>query len=92
MWARFAPRLTSSIRLGGRMDITGVKIFPIEEEKGDCFVVRDLEGVARKRKDGASNDVAQPLNAQTRERFEKLVLAEYAKVAASVRPTLKHSK
>lgn len=88
------------------MDITDVKIFPIEEDKlrayvtitlDDCFVVRDLKVIsgsaglfvampAKKRRDGSYKDVAHPLNAETRERFEKIVLAEYEKVAAASGP------
>lgn len=83
------------------MDITDVKIFPVEEDKlrayvtitlDHCFVVRDLKVIsgaaglfvampAKKRKDGTYKDIAHPLNAETRERFEKVVLAEYEKVA-----------
>ncbi|MBL8936185.1 MAG: septation regulator SpoVG [Archangium sp.] len=82
------------------MDITDVKIFPVEEDKlrayvtitlDGCFVVRDLKVIsgaaglfvampAKKRKDGTYKDIAHPLNAETRERFEKIVLAEYEKV------------
>lgn len=64
-----------------------------------CFVVRDLKVIsgaaglfvampAKKRKDGSYKDIAHPLNAETRERFEKVVLAEYEKVShASAGPT-----
>ena len=59
----------------------------------DCFVVRDLKVIngtaglfvampAKKRKDGSYKDIAHPLNAETRERMERRVLAEYEKVAA----------
>ncbi|MCA3014239.1 MAG: septation regulator SpoVG [Myxococcaceae bacterium] len=87
------------------MDITDVKIFPVEEDKlrayvtitlDHCFVVRDLKVIsgaaglfvampAKKRKDGSYKDIAHPLNAQTRERFEKAVLAEYERMLASPR-------
>ena len=54
----------------------------------DCFVVRDLKVIhgtgglfvampAKRRKDGTFKDVAHPLNAETRERFERAILAEY---------------
>ncbi|MBM4777299.1 MAG: septation regulator SpoVG [Archangiaceae bacterium] len=86
------------------MDITDVKIFPVEEDKlrayvtitlDGCFVVRDLKVIsgaaglfvampAKKRKDGSYKDIAHPLNAETRERFEKIVLAEYEKVTNSM--------
>ncbi len=53
-----------------------------------CFVVRDLKVIhgtgglfvampAKRRKDGTFKDVAHPLNAETRERFERAILAEY---------------
>jgi stage V sporulation protein G len=83
------------------MDITDVKIFPVNEDKlrayvtitlDHCFVVRDLKVIhgtgglfvampAKKRKDGTYKDIAHPLNAEMREKLEKAVLAEYAKVA-----------
>src|SRR3989441_12085154 len=53
-----------------------------------CFVVRDLKVIhgttglfvampAKKRKDGTYKDIAHPLNSDTRERMEKVILAEY---------------
>lgn len=83
------------------MDITDVKIFPVDEDKlrayvtitlDNCFVVRDLKVIhgtsglfvampAKKRKDGTYKDIAHPLNAEMREKLEKIVLAEYEKVA-----------
>jgi stage V sporulation protein G len=53
-----------------------------------CFVIRDLKVIhgtgglfvampAKRRKDGTFKDVAHPLNAETRERFERAILAEY---------------
>ena len=83
------------------MDITDVKIFPVDEEKlkayvtitlDACFVVRDLKVIqgsaglfvampAKKRKDGTYKDIAHPLNAEMREKMERIVLAEYAKTA-----------
>jgi len=53
-----------------------------------CFVVRDLKVIqgatslfvampAKRRKDGTFKDVAHPLNAETRERFERAILAAY---------------
>jgi len=66
-----------------------------------CFVVRDLKVIhgttglfvampAKRRKDGTFKDVAHPLNAETRERFERAILAEYERELARVegpRPT-----
>jgi stage V sporulation protein G len=51
-------------------------------------VVRDLKVIhgatglfvampAKRRKDGTFKDIAHPLNAETRERFERAILAEY---------------
>jgi stage V sporulation protein G len=93
------------------MDITDVKIFPVEEDKlrayvtitlDHCFVVRDLKVIsgaaglfvampAKKRKDGTYKDIAHPLNAETRERFEKVVLAEYEKALAHLPPVRRTS-
>ena len=53
-----------------------------------CFVVRDLKVIhgttglfvampAKRRKDGTFKDIAHPLNAETRERFERAILAAY---------------
>jgi stage V sporulation protein G len=81
------------------MEITEVKVFPVEEDKlkayvtitlDHCFIVRDLKVIsgatglfiampAKRRKDGSYKDIAHPLNADTRERLEKAVLAEYEK-------------
>jgi stage V sporulation protein G len=80
------------------MEITEVRIYPVDEEKlrayvtvtlDGCFVVRDLKVIqgatslfvampAKRRKDGTFKDVAHPLNAETRERFERAILAAYA--------------
>ncbi|MEW5739130.1 MAG: septation regulator SpoVG [Myxococcota bacterium] len=87
------------------MDITDVKIFPVDEDKlrayvtitlDNCFVVRDLKVIhgtsglfvampAKKRKDGTYKDIAHPLNAEMREKLEKIVLAEYEKVTQAGR-------
>lgn len=59
-----------------------------------CFVVRDLKVIngttglfvampAKKRKDGTYKDIAHPLNAEMRDKMEKIVLAEYEKVKAA---------
>lgn len=81
------------------MEITDIKVFPVDEDKlrayvtitlDDCFVVRDLKVIqgtsglfvampAKKRKDGTYKDIAHPLNAETRERMERQILAEFAK-------------
>jgi stage V sporulation protein G len=86
------------------MEITDVRVFPVDEEKlrayvtvtlDGCFVVRDLKVIqgatglfvampAKRRKDGTFKDVAHPLNAETRERFERIILAAYD--AESKRP------
>ncbi len=79
------------------MEITEVKIFPVDEEKlkayvsiviDNCFVVRDLKVISgttglfvampsKRRKDGTFKDVAHPLNQETREKVEKLILEAY---------------
>ena len=79
------------------MDITDVRVFPVDEDKlkayvtitlDGCFVVRDLKVIhgttglfiampAKRRKDGSYKDIAHPLNADMRERMEKLILSEY---------------
>src|SRR5206468_12414524 len=79
------------------MEITDIKVFPVDEDKlkayvtitlDNCFVVRDLKVIAgngglfiampaKKRKDGTYKDIAHPLNADTRDRMERTILAEY---------------
>lgn len=79
------------------MEITEVRVYPVDEEKlkayvtvtlDGCFVVRDLKVIqgsaglfvampAKRRKDGTFKDVAHPLNAETRERFERTILSAY---------------
>src|SRR5438132_11214923 len=79
------------------MDITEVRVFPVNEERlkayvtitlDNCFVVRDLKVIngntglfgampAKRRKDGTFKDIAHPLNSETREKMEKIILAEY---------------
>jgi stage V sporulation protein G len=82
---------------GGVMEVTEVKVFPVQEERlkayvaitfDRCFVVRDLKVIngnnglfvampSKKRKDGTYRDTAHPLNSQTRQMIESVVLAEY---------------
>ncbi|MFN7131451.1 MAG: septation regulator SpoVG [Myxococcales bacterium] len=79
------------------MDITEVRVFPVNEEKlkayvtitlDNCFVIRDLKVIhgntglfiampAKRRKDGTFKDIAHPLNVETRQRMEKVILEEY---------------
>ncbi len=86
------------------MQITDIKVFPVDEDKlrayvtitlDNCFVVRDLKVIqgngglfvampAKKRKDGSYKDIAHPLNAQTREMMERLVLTAYEQAAKGV--------
>lgn len=81
------------------MQITDVKVFPVDEDKlkayvtitlDNCFVVRDLKVIngsnglfiampAKRRKDGTYKDIAHPLNADTREKMEQVILVEYEK-------------
>ena len=82
---------------GSDMDVTEVRIFPVQEERlrayvtitfDHCFVVRDLKVIngnnglfvampSKKRKDGTYRDTAHPLNSQTRQMIESIILAEY---------------
>ncbi|HQR30726.1 MAG TPA: septation regulator SpoVG [Anaeromyxobacteraceae bacterium] len=79
------------------MEITEVRVFPVQEEKlkayvtitlDHCFVVRGLKVIqgtgglfvampAKRRKDGTFKDIAHPLNMETRERMERVILSEY---------------
>jgi len=81
------------------MEITEVRVFPVDEDKlrayvtitlDGCFVVRDLKVIhgnsglfvampAKRRRDGSFKDIAHPLNAQTRQWMERVILAEYEK-------------
>jgi len=81
------------------MEVTEVRVFPVEEERlkayvaitfDHCFVVRDLKVIngnnglfvampSKKRKDGTYRDTAHPLNSQTRQMIESIVLEEYNK-------------
>jgi stage V sporulation protein G len=81
------------------MEVTEVKIFPVQEDRvkayvaitlDACFVVRDLKVIngnnglfvampSKKRKDGTYRDTAHPLNNETRQMIESIVLAEYNK-------------
>lgn len=89
------------------MDITDVRVFPVEEDKlkayvtitlDNCFVIRDLKVIngtsglfiampAKRRKDGTYKDIAHPLNADTRDRMEKMILEEYSRQIKRVAET-----
>ncbi len=82
---------------GEAMEITEVRVYPVNEDKlkayvtitlDGCFVVRDLKVIsgnsglfiampAKRRKDGTFKDIAHPLNMQTRQRMEQVILEEY---------------
>jgi stage V sporulation protein G len=84
------------------MEITEVRVFPVNEERlkayvtitlDGCFVVRDLKVIqgntglfvampAKRHKDGTFKDIAHPLNSETRERMEKVILGEYERELA----------
>jgi len=62
-----------------------------------CFVVTDIKIIngpkglfvsmpSKKRKDGTFKDIAHPLNSETREKMEKIILAEYDKELARGTP------
>ncbi|HLV60881.1 MAG TPA: septation regulator SpoVG [Fredinandcohnia sp.] len=79
------------------MEITEVRVIPVNEDKlrayvtitlDDCFVIRDLKVIhgnsglfiampSKKRRDGTYRDIAHPLNRETREWMEQLILSEY---------------
>ena len=81
------------------MQITDVRVFPVEEDKlkayvtitlDHCFVIRDLKVIngntglfiampAKRRKDGSYKDIAHPLNMETRDMMERVILDEYDK-------------
>src|SRR3954468_15746657 len=106
---RYRPNIGRGvIREGSSMEITEVRVFPVNEERlkayvtitlDACFVVRDLKVIngntglfvampAKRRKDGTFKDIAHPLNSETRERMEKIILAEYDReVARGAAPT-----
>jgi stage V sporulation protein G len=88
------------------MEITEVRVFPVNEDKlkayvtitlDHCFVVRDLKVIqgtgglfiampAKRRKDGTFKDIAHPLNSETRERVERVILDEYQREIARGAP------
>lgn len=83
------------------MEVTEVRIFPVDEAKlkayvtitfDDCFVVRDIKVIngsnglfvampSKKRKDGTFQDMAHPLNNETRRMIEEKVLEAYKREA-----------
>lgn len=87
------------------MQITEVKVYPVEEEKlkayvsitlDHCFVVRDLKIIqgtsgyfvsmpSKKKKDGTYQDVAHPIDKETRAMMESRVLEEYYKTVGAGR-------
>ncbi|HAA55456.1 MAG TPA: septation protein SpoVG [Myxococcales bacterium] len=87
------------------MEITEVKVFPVQEEKlkayvtitfDDCFIVRDLKIIrgksgmfvampSKKTKDGTFKDIAHPLNSDTRQNMEQVILMAYER-EVSARP------
>ncbi len=81
------------------MEITDVKVFPVEEERlkayitiiiDNCFLVREIKVIngnsgffvampSKKRKDGTYRDLAHPINQETRDRVEKMIMDAYWK-------------
>jgi len=79
------------------MDITEVRVFPVDEDKlkayvtvtlDGCFIIRDVKVIqgtsglfvampAKRRRDGTYRDIAHPLNTETRDRMESVILDEY---------------
>ncbi len=84
------------------MEITHIRIFPIEEDKlkafvsvvfDHCFVVSDIKIIqgtnglfvsmpSKRRKNGTFQDIAHPLNNETRRRFEEQIIARFREVVA----------
>jgi stage V sporulation protein G len=82
------------------MEITEVRVFPVEEDRlkgyatitlDGCFLIRDLKIImgnkglfvampSKKRKDGTYQDLAHPLNRDTRGMIEDKVLGEYQRI------------
>ncbi len=81
------------------MEITDVKVFPVNEERlkayvtiiiDNCFLVREIKVIngnsgyfvampSKKRKDGTYRDLAHPINQETRDMMEKVILDAYWK-------------
>jgi stage V sporulation protein G len=100
------------MRQGGFMEVTEVRVFPVQEDRlkayvaitfDHCFVVRDLKIIngnnglfvampSKKRKDGTYRDTAHPLNSQTRQMIESIVLAEYNKEIRKVGNPISNAK
>ncbi|HEY0840660.1 MAG TPA: septation regulator SpoVG [Vulgatibacter sp.] len=79
------------------MDITEVRVFPVDEDKlkayvtvtlDGCFIIRDVKVIqgtsglfvampAKRRRDGTYRDIAHPLNSETRDHMESVILSEY---------------
>ena len=75
-------------REGGRLKAYATIVFE------SCFIVRDLKIIeghkglfvsmpSRKRKDGTFKDVVHPLNADMREKIERLVIEEYKRAESA---------
>ncbi len=82
------------------MQVTEIKVFPIDEEKlkafvsiviDNCFMVNDIKVIkgrdglfismpSRRKKNGKFKDVAHPLNNETRQMIEGLILTDYERV------------
>ncbi len=87
------------------MQITEVKVYPVEEDKlkayvtitlDHCFVVRDVKIIqgssgyfvsmpSKKKKDGTYQDLAHPIDKETRAMMESRILEEYHKTVGSSR-------
>jgi len=64
------------------MEITDVKVIPVDDEKLKAFVSMP----SKKRKDGTFKDIAHPLNNQMRQYLEEKVLGIYRQQVASGAP------
>ena len=68
------------------MEITEVKVFPVEEE--DLKVISGKNGMfvampSKKTRDGSFKDIAHPLNSETRQAMEEVILSAYEQELAS---------
>jgi len=73
------------------MQVTEVRVFPVDEDKlrayvtitlDHCFVIRDVSMPSKKRKDGTYKDIAHPINNETRTMIEEKIIGEYHRVVA----------
>ncbi len=67
-------RAVASITIDGCFVVHDIKIF---EREGECFIAMP----SRRTSEGEYKDIAHPINSETRERIQKLILDEYYALA-----------